>query len=106
GSHWQISNGGGGSPAWLPDGKQLFFLDAANRLIAAQVATNPTFHVTALVPLFNATRFNYIGLHQAFDVMPDGRFAFLDQAGQTATSAVRLVQIDNWFADLRAKLKQ
>jgi Tol biopolymer transport system component len=106
GSHWQISNGGGGSPAWSPDGKQLYFLDAANRLIAAQVATDPTFHVTALVSLFNATRFDYISYHQAFDVMPDGRFAFLDQAGQTATSAIRLVQIDNWFADVRAKLKQ
>jgi Tol biopolymer transport system component/tRNA A-37 threonylcarbamoyl transferase component Bud32 len=106
GSHWQISNGGGGSPAWSPDGRQLYFLDAANRLIAAQVATDPTFHVTALTPLFNATRFNYIAYHQAFAVMPDGRFAFIDQPRQSTTNAVRLVQIDNWFADLKTKLKQ
>jgi len=38
--------------------------------------------------------------------MPDGRFAFLDQPGRSATNAVRLVQIDNWFADLKTKLKQ
>jgi serine/threonine-protein kinase len=106
GSHWQISNGGGGSPAWSPDGKQLYFLDAANRLIAAQLAVEPTFHVTALTPLFDAPRFNYVAYHQAFAVMPDGRFAFIDQLGQSTTNAVRLVQIDNWFADLKAKLKQ
>ena len=106
GSHWQISNGGGGSPAWSRDGKQLYFLDAANRLVAAQLAVDPAFHVTALIPLFDATRFNYVAYHQAFAVMPDGRFAFIDQPGQSASSAVRLVQIDNWFADLKAKLKQ
>jgi Tol biopolymer transport system component len=106
GSHWQISNGGGGSPAWSPDSRQLYFLDAANRLIAAQVSISPTFHVTKLTPLFDATRFNYFGYHQAFDVMPAGRFAFLDRPGQAATIAIHLVQVDNWFADLRARLKE
>jgi len=106
GSHWQISNGGGGSPVWSRDGKQLYFLDAANRLIAAQLATQPTLHVTALTSLFDALRFNYVPYHQAFDVMPDGRFAFLDQPRQTAANSIRLVQIDNWFADLAAKSRQ
>jgi hypothetical protein len=106
GSHWQVSNGGGGSPAWSADGKQLYFVDAANRLVAAQIATDPTFHVTALNPLFDATRFNYIGFHQAFDVAPDGRFAFLDSPGTTAATAMRLVEIGNWFAELGARMKQ
>ncbi len=54
----------------------------------------------------SAIRFNYIAYHQAFDVMPDGRFAFIDQPGQNESSAVRLVEVDNWFADLRAKRNQ
>jgi len=106
GSRSQISNGGGGSPVWSADGKQLYFLDAASRLIAAQVAADPDFHVTALTPLFDATRFNYAAYHQAFAVMPDGRFAFIDRPGQPTTNAVRLVEIDNWFADLKAKSRQ
>jgi eukaryotic-like serine/threonine-protein kinase len=106
GSHWQVSNGGGGSPAWSVDGKQLYFIDAANRMIAAQIAVDPTFHVTALSPLFDATRFNYIGYHQAFEITPDGRFAFLDQPGGAAATTMRLVEVDNWFADIRAKVKQ
>jgi serine/threonine-protein kinase len=106
GSRWQISNGGGGSPAWSSDGKKLYFMDASNRLVAAQISTVPAFHVTTLTPLFDAIRFNYIAYHQAFDVMPDGRFAFLDQPGQNHGNAVRLVEVDNWFADLGAKRKQ
>ncbi len=106
GSHWQVSNGGGGSPAWSVDGKQLYFVNPANRLIAAQVAADPTFHVNALTPLFDATRFNYIGYHQAFDVTPDGRFAFLDSPGTTAATAMRLVEVDNWLAELRSRMKQ
>jgi serine/threonine-protein kinase len=105
GSHWQVSNGGGGSPVWSADGKQLYFIDAANRMIAAQIAVDPAFHVTGLAPLFDATRFNYIGYHQAFEITPDGRFAFLDQPEGTAATTARLVEVDNWFADLRAKTK-
>ncbi|MGH9419150.1 MAG: hypothetical protein ACRD3J_04190, partial [Thermoanaerobaculia bacterium] len=102
---WQVSNGGGVSPVWSADGKELFFLNSANRLIAAQLAPGRTFHVSELKPLFDASRFNYGGYHQAFEVTRDGRFIFLDAVGSTAVKAVRLVQVDNWFADLRAKLR-
>ncbi|MEO6923271.1 MAG: hypothetical protein ABI142_05550, partial [Bryocella sp.] len=105
GSRWQVSNGGGGSPAWSSDGKQLYFLNDSNQLLVAQVSPEPTFHVTGITPLFNATRFEYIPYHQAFDMMPDGRFAFLDQPGQNATT-VQLVEVDNWFAELRTRRKQ
>ena len=106
GSHWQVSDAGGGSPVWSRDGKQLYFLDATNRLVVAQVATSPTLHVLSLTPLFDASRFTYVAYHQAFDVMPDGRFIFTDRAGDSTSTAVRLVQVDNWFSDLRAKAKQ
>jgi serine/threonine-protein kinase len=103
---WQVSNGGGGSPVWSPDGKELYFIDAANRLIAAQLGTGPAFSVSELKPLFDATRFSYTAFHQAFEVTKDGQFVFLGPIGPVASQAVRLVQVDNWFADLKAKLKQ
>ncbi|MEO7103162.1 MAG: hypothetical protein ABI311_07205, partial [Gemmatimonadaceae bacterium] len=81
------------------------FLNDSNQLLVAQVSPEPTFHVTGITPLFNATRFEYFPYHQAFDMMPDGRFAFLDQPGQNATT-VQLVEVDNWFAELRARRKQ
>ncbi len=101
---WQVSNGGGGSPVWSPDGKELYFIDPANHLIAAQLGAGPAFNVTALKPLFDATRFSYSDFHQAFEVTKDGQFVFLGPIGPVAGEPIRLVEVDNWFADLRAKL--
>jgi Tol biopolymer transport system component len=103
--HWQVSNGGGGSPVWSPDGKELYFIDANSRLVAAQIEAGPVFSVGELKPLFDATRFSYAGFHQAFEVTKDGQFVFLGPIGQIAPT-IRLVQVDNWFADLKAKMKQ
>jgi Tol biopolymer transport system component len=103
---WQVSNGGGGSPAWSADGKQLYFIDAASRLVAAQLGAGPAFRVTDLKVLFDATPFSYTGFHQSFEVTKDGQFVFLGPVGPVAGRSIRLVQVDNWFADLKAKLKQ
>jgi serine/threonine-protein kinase len=102
--HWQVSNGGGGSPAWSADGKELFYLNASNRLIAAEIGSGPTFSVTRLEPLFDATAFSYVGYHWAFDVTRDGQFVYLGPAGAAQPSNAQLVQVDNWFADIRARL--
>ena len=102
---WQVSNGGGLSPVWANSGRELFFLDGANRLVAAQLGVGTAFKVTALTPLFDATQFSNPGFHQAFEVTSDGRFAFLGSVGPVSARAPGLVQVDNWFADIRARLK-
>ncbi|MEO6226587.1 MAG: hypothetical protein ABIO61_01850, partial [Thermomonas sp.] len=102
---WQVSNGGGASPVWSANGKELFFLNGVNRLIAAKIASGPAFQVSELKPLFDATKFNYLGYHQAFEVTRDGRFIFLDLVGSAAVEVIRLVQVDNWFADIKERLK-
>jgi serine/threonine-protein kinase len=105
GGRWQVSNGGGLEPRWSPDGRELFFLDGALRLIAAQVRTAPAFEVTELKPLFDASGYTVDPFHQAYDVTPGGRsFVFLRprQAGR-ALAAVKVVQAESWFADVRAR---
>ncbi|HEX3927310.1 MAG TPA: protein kinase [Gemmatimonadales bacterium] len=102
---WQVSNGGGGSPAWSADGKELFFINSANRIVAAELGAGPGFSVKEVKPLFDAMRMSYIGYHQAFETTKDGGFIFLGPLSGTISST-RLVQIDNWFADLKAKAKQ
>jgi Tol biopolymer transport system component/tRNA A-37 threonylcarbamoyl transferase component Bud32 len=104
-ARWQVSNGGGGSPVWSADGKEIFFINGANRLVAAELGTGPEFSVKELKPLFDARRFSYIAYHQAFETTRDGGFVFLGPLGAAVTPSTRLVQVDNWFADLRAKLK-
>jgi serine/threonine-protein kinase len=108
GGRWQVSNGGGTQPRWSPDGRELFYVDASQRLIAAQIRPGPTFEVTELKPLFDASGFSVDAFHQSYEVLPGGLgFAFLRQrqSNQTAT-APPVVLVENWFADLRARLAQ
>ncbi len=108
GGRWQVSNGGGAQPRWSPDTRELFFLNGEGRLVAAQVRAAPAFAVAELRPLFDASGFTIDAFHQSFDVLPGGRgFAFmrLRQSSQTPTTAP-VVQVDNWFADVRARLRQ
>jgi eukaryotic-like serine/threonine-protein kinase len=105
GARWQVSNGGGSQPRWSSDNRELFYLDAAFRVVAAEVRTAPTFEVAELRPLFDASGFFRDGFHQSYEVLPGGRgFVFLrpHQAGHT-TPGVTLVEAEHWLDDVRAR---
>jgi serine/threonine-protein kinase len=105
---WQVSNGGGNSPVWSPTGRELFYLDDGQRLVAAEIAPGSTFSVGRIAPLFDASGFVYDAFHQGYAVAPDGR-SFLFMAPRRLAVAGRPVQIvwvDNWFTDLAARLRQ
>jgi serine/threonine-protein kinase len=107
GGRWQVSNGGGSEPRWSGDGREIFFLDAGNRVVAAQVRGAPTFALVGSTPLFSAASYTIDAFHQAYDVSPDGRaFYFLSPlpAARNAPGP-QLVRVDNWLADVRAKLE-
>ena len=52
GGKWQISTDGGVTPRWRGDGRELFYLDASGRIVAAAVTTGSTFAVERVSPLF------------------------------------------------------
>lgn len=103
---WQVSNGGGGQPVWSSDGRELFFLDANFRMTEAEIRTTPGFTVPALHPLFDASRFAIDLYHQSFAVLKDGRFVFAGQPRSGVATPPKLVEIDNWFADIKAKIAE
>ena len=108
GARWQVSNGGGAQPRWSRDGRELLFLSAGTALVAAQVRSGATFEVTELRTLFDASGFTLDAFHQSFDVLPDGRgFVFLRErrSGQ-GSSAPAIVYVENWFADLRERMRR
>lgn len=74
--------------------------------LAAVVGPGPAFSVTKLELLFDATAFGYVGYHWAFDATHDGKFVYLGAAGAARPGPTRLVEVDNWFTDLRARLQQ
>src|SRR5215469_14819554 len=72
GGKWQVSPGGGCYPRWRHDGKELFYLTADNKIVAAEVkAEGPSFSIGAVNPLFE-TRV-YRSIFGGFDVTADGK---------------------------------
>jgi Tol biopolymer transport system component len=100
---WQVSNGAFASPVWSRDGKELYFIDAGYRLVAAQIGTGAGFTVSELRPLFDVSRFVPEIYHPTFDVTKDGRFIFAGARSSATARSSRLVEVDNWFADVRAR---
>jgi serine/threonine protein kinase/Tol biopolymer transport system component len=49
---WQVSPGGGGSPFWRGDGRELYYADQQRRLMAVDIAEGPSFAVGVPRPLF------------------------------------------------------
>ncbi len=48
---WPVSTGGGSRPAWARNGRELFFLDASNTLMAVPVQTTGATFVAGTAPL-------------------------------------------------------
>jgi tetratricopeptide (TPR) repeat protein len=59
------------------------------QLVAASVNVSPTFGVTSLTPLFDASRFDDIGYHQVFDVTAQAGFAYLGRFGSGTDMTAR-----------------
>ena len=52
---WQVSNGGGMSPVWSRDTRELFFVGSGGRLMSADVRTDNGFEVTGARTLFDVS---------------------------------------------------
>ena len=108
GGRWQVSNGGGTQPRLSPGGRELFYTDGTGRMVAAQIRAAPAFEVTELRPLFDASGYESDAFHSSYEVLPGGRgFVFLRQRQSAqAAAALPVVQVENWFADVHARLRQ
>ena len=107
---WQVSQAGGGSPHWSHTGRELFYENGAQALVATAVVPGVTFTVGAQVTLFNTSGFAGTGgavnyLH--YDVAPDDqRFVFFRKPTENGEATVDpLVQMVNWNVEVQAKLK-
>jgi serine/threonine-protein kinase len=96
---WQISTGGGSTPVWAHSGRELFYLDESNTLMAAPVDTlGPQFSVGRPAKVFDT---KYWGNFYSYDVTPEGRFLMLKDVGQSQAS---IVVVLNWFEELSRRL--
>ncbi len=109
GGKWQVSTGGGYNPVWSFSGRELFYVDGSGQLVAAQVETSSGFQVGERRPLFSLTdRQLYQGPNYAsWDVAPDdSRFLFIQPVAGAGQGGHDLIVVENFFAELKQKLKK
>jgi len=90
----KVSNAGGHSPVWAPDGKTLYYLQG-REMIAVNIETDPEFRVTQREVLFDGDFLQYRWSRQ-YDLMPDGkRFLMI-----LRPPSGKIEVVTNWFQEL------
>ena len=112
GGKWQVSNNGGNSPLWSPDGRKLFYRNN-DVVISASVETDQVFTVESPKILFQGT---YLAANYTpgsleltpWDISPDGkRFLMMKEPGtgeSTRGGPRRINIIVNWFEELKERV--
>jgi hypothetical protein len=97
GAKTQVSNTGG----WLARfrGNELFYVTLANRLMVAQIHTQPSFGVDSIKPLFQLDFPNAASSDPMYDVSPDGQHFAVLTADRAKSASITL--LTNWPAELK-----
>lgn len=95
GARSRISNEGGHSPAWAPDGRTLYYVQD-RKMIEVTLETSPAVRVLRREALFEGSYQQYRWSRQ-YDLTPDGkRFVMVRNAERK-----NLEVVTNWFAEIR-----
>jgi eukaryotic-like serine/threonine-protein kinase len=92
---WLVSNGGGTSPLWRGDGKELFYLSPDGMAMAADVNISGVFRAGVPKPLFKVS----LGVIN-WDVTADGK-RFLLAAPSVTGAQPHFIVVLNWQAGLK-----
>jgi Tol biopolymer transport system component/tRNA A-37 threonylcarbamoyl transferase component Bud32 len=101
---WQVSTDGGTEPLWSRDGRELFYRNGNDDLVAVEIAGSSTFAIGAKQVLFSALPYHPDPNHANYDVHPDGR-RFLMLRIVPATGG-ELIWVEHWLPELTALLEQ
>jgi Tol biopolymer transport system component len=99
---WQVSTTGGTRAVFARSGRELFYLDASNALMAVPVDTSgPSISLGTPVKLFD-TRYAQPNPTRHYDVSADGqRFLMLKQTA--AGEPISMVVVEHWFEELKQR---
>ena len=97
-----VSTGGGTEPRWAHSGRELFYR-SGGKLMAVAVGPGAVFAPGIPQILFPLTGYRAARNRQQYDVAPDDRrFLMIKESGNAGEE---LVYVENWFTELRAKVK-
>ena len=96
---WQISSRGGRSPAWNPQGSELFYRTGQEMMVVLYEAET-TFIPESPEVLFSGTYST--GSHRNYDLHPAGqRFLMIKESGAAGDVRQQLILVQNWFEELK-----
>jgi serine/threonine-protein kinase len=103
---WQISAEGGSRPLWARSGREIFFLNAANRMMAVPVPAGPSFTYGKPEALFDFTPYvSATVTGRMFDISPDGkRFLTAKPVGSVGAAHPSIVVVSHWFDEVKARM--
>lgn len=100
GGRWQVSQGGGSEPRWNRNGRELFYIDPENYIVAVEVdETTMGFQTGAARRLF---QFHGAGGFWRYDVDPDGT-RFLVTVPLEEDLAMPVTLITDWTRKMRSR---
>jgi eukaryotic-like serine/threonine-protein kinase len=96
----QVSNGGGSSPRWRSNGRELFYYAADGRLMAAPVRIGESFEMDAPVSLFDFRAGTILAHFTPYAVTRDGQRFLINAVVDTEPNAPLRVVV-NWPAEIK-----
>ena len=103
---WTVSVGGGSSPLWAHSGRELFYVDRDDRMVAAKIrASGGVAEVGERRVLFSVDQYFLSAQYTTFDISLDNqRFLMTRRVGAEGGAATALILVENWFEELKAKV--
>jgi tRNA A-37 threonylcarbamoyl transferase component Bud32 len=104
---WQVSSGGGVTPLWSRNGRELFFVGASRNMMAVAVTSGETLRLGEPRVLFEIPETMQLpgGVYYTpWDVAADGRFLMARTSQHGRDDDAPLTLVDNWFQELYAKV--
>ena len=99
----QVSTAGGTEPLWAHSGRELFYVNGANELVAVQMSADPSFAAGRQNVLFSVVDYRRYPGYPQYEVTPDDR-RFVMLRIEDLGSATELILVDNWAEELRQRM--
>ncbi len=99
----QVSRNGGSAPLWSHSGRELFYRNGSDELVAVTIADEPNFRVASEQVLFSTSDYLTDNRHRAYTVSPDDQSFFFIR--RPSGEAPHFVIVLNWFEELRRKAR-
>jgi eukaryotic-like serine/threonine-protein kinase len=103
GGRWQVSAGGGSSPIWSPDGREIYYRQGQTIQHVA-VKTSPVFSAGTPSQLFQTT-LPVDSAGMSYGIAPDGKQFLVVKPASGTTGPVEYRVVLNWIEDVRARAR-